>query len=974
MNLISRVAVLVVLWAAAVAAQAQFLIVPQGQEAGSVSAKRVKAEMHAHGAYATIRLVMAFKTDPDWTDEVDFMVKLPENTEATGFAYWFGDEYVKAKTVDKQRALAIYEFITTRRRDPALIELVGRRQFRVRIAPVDVTKDLRVELKLVVTPTNGGLTLPLTELFPRQLESADLTLTTPDQDGWKENWGRPCEVKEGRRIYRFESKPYKAKTDWRASFEPSRRMVSVGRPESGEGTILVSWTAAQNVAGVKLSAPKGVLSHLYPSGPVSLKSGETVTFSARISTAAPESVKLTLATKGGASSWDQPLPKTLFADKAAVVAWGARHLAALKDREEIRKWGLWLGVPSKETSWLAVPKAEEAMLKEARAAWEVQQYWLAVSKHGQNSALARNQMVKVDFHLHEAYGSGWKSEKEWRIMNGWRSASWLLAQQYAKAVAVRGEGSSQTKAIGKGLARLEVYRNDRYSWNSVKSTTEYAIESAMSDRIDGLLDQGEEPLSSRQKAAAKTELARLWHASAKKKGGLNRLPYSLRYGLVRAESAQIGEYSGEDKKRALKDASIIFSLLPIFGSASDLRAEARAEASESSLLNLAYQWQRYPGEGKPRMSTEALIKGIEKKLKSYRVSVKQAKPVLLSISSGSLYRHPKEGFYYVPEPDPRQLDLTDDQKAFAQRFGLSKVEIFREQWGHMLNSQAWRLRDMESQTQRNPKEYEAAKDKLQAWARILDQKIPDMTGPAYRRDARDQFVVLARELGPDHPKTQEARRKMEQEDGINSPRGKYRADVLLTELELDGLMWRNRTPEESELMGQLEKKRRELFARMGDPLLIVQAPKDAKVSALLPDGRLVSLTWNAQASRWEHRFDLPPGSKEGEAKIPVWIRHAKGQVESVSMKVNVDQTAPGLQVRWTKTEKGWRVEAWTESGVPRVNLSLSDGRRLSLNRMSDKGELVHWALEVEGSLTGEAVVVATDSAHNRTEARRSFTP
>lgn len=973
MKLFSRVTILVVLWTAAVAAQAQFLIVPKGQQAGSVSAKRVKAEMHAYGAYATIRLEMAFKTDPDWTDEVDFMVKLPENTEATAFAYWFQDEYVKAKTVDKQRALAIYEFITTRRRDPALIELVGRRQFRVRIAPVDVTKDLKVELKLVVTPTQGALTLPLTDLFPRQLESADLTLTTPNDEGWKENWGRPFEVKEGRRVYRFESKPYKAKSDWRAAYVPSRRVVSVGRPDSGEGTILVSWTAAQPVSGVKLAAPKGVLTHLYPTRPVSLKAGETVTFAARVSAAAPVSVKLALTTSGGSSSWDQALPQTAFEDRSAVVAWGARHLAALKDREEIRKWGLWLGVPSKETSWLAVPKAEEAMLKEARAAWEVQQYWLAVSKQGRNSSLATKQMVKVDFHLKEAYGADWKSEKEWRLKNGWWSATWLLSQQYAKAVAARGQGSSSAKDFNRGLARLHVYKKDDW-WYEISEVKESALETALNDRVDGLLGQSEEPLSASQRSAAKSEMTRLWNALPKAKDAYNRLPYSLRDALVRAEAAQVGDLTGEERKQALKDAATVFSILPLFGRASDLRAEARSEVVQSSFYDLANKWQAFPGEGKPRMTTDALIKSIETKLKKYRVSVQQARPALLSLASSYLHRHPKEGYYYEPDPDPRTLDLTEDQKAFAHRFGLNKIEILRERWGHMLSSQAWNLYRMEAETRRDPKAYQEAMEKLAAWAKVLEMKIPALTGPGYQRSLRDQYVISVRKLGANHPQSLELRRKMEEADGVNTPRGKYRADILLTELELDSLLWRTRTPEESELLGQLEKKRRELFARMGDPLLIVSAPQDAKVSTLLPDGRLVSLTWNGQSQRWEHRFDLPPGSKEGEVTIPVWIRHAKGQVESLKMKVNVDQSAPDLRVEWTRTAKGWKVEAWTESGVARVNLSLADGRRLSLTRLADRGDLAHWAIEVEGELAGEAVVIATDSAHNRREARRSFSP
>lgn len=974
MKIVFRLAVVTALFLVALAAQAQFLIVPQGQKAGSVSAKRVKAELHAYGTYATVRLEMAFSTDPDWADEVDFMVKLPENTEATGFAYWFQDEYVKAKTVDKQRALAIYEFITTRRRDPALIEMVGRRQFRVRIAPVDTTKDLRVELHLVVTPTKGGLSLPLTALFPRQLESADLTLTTPDKEGWKENWGRPYEVKEGRRVYRFESKPYKAKTDWRASFQTTAPLVNVGRPEKGDGTLLVTYTARKAVSGVKLVAPKGALVHLYPSKPVNLKMGDSVTFTARIPESAPASVKLSVATASGSTEWEQSFPRTPFEERAAVVAWGARHLAALKDREEIRKWGLWLGVPSKETSWLAVPKAEERMLKEARLNFELQQYWMAVAKVGEKGQIALKQRQKVLDCFKDLYGSYDPGEKDWRMRNGWWNTCWLFASQYAKAIAIKGKGSSYEKEFSQALKRLDVYKKNNWYYSSMEEIKVSALQSAIDDRLIGILDEDEEQWSARQKAVAKVEIKRLWSAVPKEDEILGSLPYQMQDSLIRAEGTKIGEYSYLGKKESEKEAKIIFSLLPIFGNVSDLRAAARLVAAQGSLQDLAYQYSGYSGDGKERLTLDELVQKIETKLKGYKVTIRQAKEVLTSIAVNNLVRYEPGRQRGLEEPDPRKLDLTPQQKTFAAKFGLNRLKILRQQHGYRLSSEAWNAHQLMTETRRDPKVLADVQDRLKAWSKLLQQPVPDVTKPPYSFSVRDRYVLAVREHGPNHPMALELRRQMEEADGVNTGRGKYRADVLLTELELDSLSWRTLTPEEQAKRDELEKKREELFARMGDPLLIVQAPRDAKVSALLPDGRLVSLAYNAQAQRWEHRFDLPPGSTEGEVTIPVWIRHAKGQTESSQVKINVDQASPTAKLTWTKSDKGWRVEVITEAGVARVNLSLADGRRLSFTRLADRGYEVEWVLEISGDLAGEAVVIITDSAHNRTEVRRSFSP
>lgn len=959
------------------AAQAQFLIVPKGEKAGSVSAKSVKAEFHAYGAYATARIEMTFATDPNWANEVDFMMKLPESCEASGFAYWFGDEYVKAKTVEKQRAAAIYEFITSRQRDPALVELVGRRQFRVRIAPIDQTKDLRVEINLVVSHSKGGLALPLTSLFPTQLQSADLTLTTPDQEGWKENWGRPFEVKDGRRVYRFESKPYKAKSDWRCSFSPSRVVVSTGRPASGEGTILVSYTAPSNVSNVRLIAPKGVIANLYPSGVKALKQGESVTFAARIQPGAGAEADLAIVTNSGSTKWKQALPKTAFADKAATVVWGARHVAAIKSKAEIMKWGMWLSIPTSETSWLAVPKAEEATLKEARVAFDVNQYWLSVAKTGKDSSQSRSLKAKVDAGI-KAIGQNASLDNDWRMSRGWYEALWILGEQYAKAVAVKGAGSSKAKEFAAGTEKLFAWKPRYFGTSKPKDWLESAVANAIGEKVYEVLSPESGSISQKRTKEISLELARLASAIKQKDRGLDSLPWNLREALVNYESLLVGGFKGPEKADVEKSGRMAVRLLPVFGNVQDLRAEARLESSDHMIWTLTQSWRTLQPDQKTGKPVSHLNSSIDRVLNDLKVSKRQAEKALTKIASRSLTRIDSRGREERQEFDPRTLDLSADQKEFVKHFSLDRLEVLRQQHRERFETDSYYWWDIQFETRRDPKELENLEERVAAWSTLL--KMPKPTLATYNlwhrkiHELRNAFVLAARKYGPNHPTTLAARKKMEEADGLTTGRGKYRADILLTEIELDKLMWKKLTPDEEAKRADLEKKWDELFARMGDPLLIVVAPKDASVSALLPDGRIVSLAWNSHALRWEHRFDLPPGSKEGEVKIPVWIRHAKGQTESREVRLHVDQTAPGLKVSWIETSNGWRVEALTESGVARVNVALTDGRRLALGRVSSTGAQVTWALEIEGAILGDAVVIATDSAHNRTEVRRSFSP
>jgi hypothetical protein len=82
-----------------------------------------------------------------------------------------------------------YQHITSRMRDPALVEMVGKNTFRARIVPVMPNANLRVQIRYVqALPMPEGratYTLPLRTGKTERLESATVDVTEAPNPGGK---------------------------------------------------------------------------------------------------------------------------------------------------------------------------------------------------------------------------------------------------------------------------------------------------------------------------------------------------------------------------------------------------------------------------------------------------------------------------------------------------------------------------------------------------------------------------------------------------------------------------------------------------------------------------------------------------------------------------------------------------------------------------------------------------------------------
>lgn len=161
--------------------------------------------------------------------------------------------------------------------------------------------------------------------------------------------------------------------------------------------------------------------------------------------------------------------------------------------------------------------------------------------------------------------------------------------------------------------------------------------------------------------------------------------------------------------------------------------------------------------------------------------------------------------------------------------------------------------------------------------------------------------------------------------------------------------------------------------RPGDPLISINAPSDAlQVIALLPGGEIKRLVYNEKAKRWEVRFDIPTYAPEGEFPISVVIVAKDGTRRIIKLNFRVDGTAPQGQGT-AKIVEGeqpkLRLELQTDKETARVAALLPWGEKVEL-KPSAQHEGSFFALVPLPANSADQPLqityVLTDRAHNRT--------
>ena len=131
---------------------------------------------------ATTKIDQVFVNESPYDVEGTYIFPLPEDASISDFAMYVDGKRLSAEVLDADEARSIYEDIVRQRRDPAILEYIGRSAFRARIYPIPAHSEKRVQLEYsqILAMDQGVVryVYPLsTEKFsPRPLEEAVVTI------------------------------------------------------------------------------------------------------------------------------------------------------------------------------------------------------------------------------------------------------------------------------------------------------------------------------------------------------------------------------------------------------------------------------------------------------------------------------------------------------------------------------------------------------------------------------------------------------------------------------------------------------------------------------------------------------------------------------------------------------------------------------------------------------------------------------
>lgn len=191
------VALLAVLLGPAVPALADGIIIPEPPphrpivDLPYLTVKYHRVTVTIENQVATTHVDQVFVNEADLEVEGTYIFPLPDGATISEFAMWVDGQRLEGQVLERDQARRIYEEIVRQRRDPALLEYVGRNAFQASIYPIPPKGERRIEIEYSqVLQVDNGLVeyvYPLnTEKFsPRPLEEVTVNVTVHSNEPLK---------------------------------------------------------------------------------------------------------------------------------------------------------------------------------------------------------------------------------------------------------------------------------------------------------------------------------------------------------------------------------------------------------------------------------------------------------------------------------------------------------------------------------------------------------------------------------------------------------------------------------------------------------------------------------------------------------------------------------------------------------------------------------------------------------------------
>lgn len=142
-----------------------------------VDATLLRAHVRIVDGVASTRLALTLTNDGAEPAEATWLLPLPPGSVADDFRMTIGGERVRGEVLDEREARGVYEGIVRARRDPGLLEHVGRGCLRARVFPIPARGTLEVEVGYrEILPRTAGMCR-----WALEVGSAGLDAGAPEQ-------------------------------------------------------------------------------------------------------------------------------------------------------------------------------------------------------------------------------------------------------------------------------------------------------------------------------------------------------------------------------------------------------------------------------------------------------------------------------------------------------------------------------------------------------------------------------------------------------------------------------------------------------------------------------------------------------------------------------------------------------------------------------------------------------------------------
>ena len=814
-------------------------------------------------------------------------------------------------------------------RDPALVEMIGKNTFRARIFPVEPRTDLKIEVQfaqmLDATPTGWKWNFPLREeTNAAPLDKVTMRVHVGGNRAAKSNVGALNSSGD----LNVKRENFTAKEDVRVEIPSARAGVRhefyAARDGGSDGFFALA------LAGKNAGTPtfSGVKTYGL-TGAKSASGGRYIFGRYRGSGAATARV--------GGQTIALSFPASAAKGNVASQLWAANRIEDLsateKNHDAVVALSKRFGMPSKWTSWLAIPQAERENFKKQILASDresaARAYAQAIARGDARAAQTQKARVAQVTKQLVAVGEDYSSNEERQPLKDY------LNQE------LKNVRRAQTQARYQKVARAQM--------QSLKSREANLRRAGAKDDAAGIempvyLLEDELRIASRLLAS---EIASGRSGGARAKGLQARLDELGQTKVAREYGWDGATFLDEQVRARTQDLALEIAV-------NRLSDKPSASLQAQKTTQLARLTKRFGGDAKSEIA---------------RAVATAATPRAGQLAT-QIVAQEARGERVVGRPRLQELAKLAGSSP-DDLLKTARTERVRESYNattdELVSEVLAGRQDGEKARQLAARVEEFKRDSNDWWQK-------DAVNRAYNGRSHELAYSIEAERAKPAPN---ASRIAQLEAQLSETAAKTDGKVV------DYLEWEKRRVAEKQGPVNAEDYRYRVAGLDpndfhggyggGDPLLQISAPADARsVVAIMPNGEVKPLEWRAATKRWEANFDIPMDTRADSYLVTIVIVDKDGKRRVLKLRYRVDGQAPTGNAKIELGGQGdnsiLQLEVSASDDVSRVVALLPWGERLVLRRGQNGAFSTQVARPETWNQPSVPVrFILLDKAHNRTE-------